>query len=76
MTPQSTAAVAGQVRTVPPEAPHRHDSACFWDVDECRWQCVTYRYDGVGRGRVSAHGRVSGPMSATGRPIAVQPSSA
>jgi hypothetical protein len=41
MTPQSTAAVAGQVRTVPPEAPHRHDSACFWDVDECRWQCVT-----------------------------------
>jgi hypothetical protein len=64
MTPQSTAAVAGQVRTVPPEAPHRHDSACFWDVDECRWQCVTNRYDGVG------------PMSATGRPIAVQPSSA
>jgi hypothetical protein len=42
MTPQSTAAVAGRDRTVPPDARHRHTSACFWDVDECRWQCVTY----------------------------------
>jgi hypothetical protein len=60
MTPQSTAAVAGQVRTVPPEAPHRHDSACFWDVDDCRWQCVTY--PGV---RYAIEG-----CTAIGRPVA------
>ena len=40
MTPQPTAAVTGHVRTAPAEARHRHDSACYWDVDECRWQCV------------------------------------
>jgi hypothetical protein len=22
--------------------PHRHDSACYWDVENCRWQCATY----------------------------------
>jgi hypothetical protein len=42
MTPQPTAVLAGHDRTAPPEARHRHDSACYWDVDECRWQCVTY----------------------------------
>jgi hypothetical protein len=46
MSPQPTAAVAGEVRAVSPESRHRHNSACYWDVDECRWQCVTY--PGVG----------------------------
>jgi hypothetical protein len=41
MTPQPAAALAGRVRPVPREARHRHLSSCFWDVDECRWQCVT-----------------------------------
>jgi hypothetical protein len=39
MTVQLTTAVASRDRTAPAEARHRHDSACFWDVDECRWQC-------------------------------------
>jgi hypothetical protein len=42
MTATPTAAVAGHAGTVPPEAAHRHDSACFWDVDGCRWLCTTY----------------------------------
>jgi|tagenome__1003787_1003787.scaffolds.fasta_scaffold19047157_2 hypothetical protein len=42
MTPYPTTVVAEAVRTVPPEARHRHNSACYWHVDECRWQCVTY----------------------------------
>ena len=42
MTTQPTSTVAGRVRTLPPEQRHRHDSACYWDVHHCRWQCVTY----------------------------------
>jgi hypothetical protein len=46
MTPQPIAAVAGRDRTVPLDPRHRHTSACFWHVDECRWQCVVH--PGVG----------------------------
>jgi hypothetical protein len=42
MTSPQIAALAGRAPTVPPEARHRHDSTCHWDVDDCRWQCVTY----------------------------------
>jgi hypothetical protein len=42
MTLQPSAALAGRARTVPPEARHRHDNACYWDVDDCRWQCGTH----------------------------------
>jgi hypothetical protein len=42
MTPHPTTAFAERVPTVPPEAPTRHDSAGYWDVEECRWQGVTY----------------------------------
>lgn len=43
MTPQPTAAPPGDHRTVPTEERHRHGRACFWNVDDCRWQCATYR---------------------------------
>jgi hypothetical protein len=42
MTPQASTAFAERSRTVPPEPRHQHDSACYWDVDDCRWQCATY----------------------------------
>jgi hypothetical protein len=42
MTTQPTCSDAAQIRTVPPEPRHRHDSACYWDVDECHWKCLTY----------------------------------
>jgi hypothetical protein len=42
MTTQATASVAGQIRPVPAEPRHRHSSACYWDVDDCHWQCLTY----------------------------------
>jgi hypothetical protein len=42
MTPQPTAALAGHAHTVPPEARHRHGSTCYWELDDCRWQCTTY----------------------------------
>jgi hypothetical protein len=42
MTVQLTTAVASRDRTAPAQARHRHDRACFWDVDECRWQCGSY----------------------------------
>jgi|tagenome__1003787_1003787.scaffolds.fasta_scaffold12734387_1 hypothetical protein len=42
MTPQASTAFAERSRTVPPEARHQHDSACYWDVDDCRWRCATY----------------------------------
>jgi len=42
MTVQPTTPVASRDRTAPAEARHRHDSDCFWDVDECRWRCGTY----------------------------------
>ncbi|MCW2637657.1 MAG: hypothetical protein JWQ99_4024 [Blastococcus sp.] len=42
MTRQPSTASAQPVRTAPPEVRHGHDSSCYWDVDECRWQCVTY----------------------------------
>jgi hypothetical protein len=42
MTLPQTAALAGRAPTVPPEARHRHDNACYWDVDDCRWQCGTH----------------------------------
>ena len=42
MTPPPSSALAGHARAVPPEARHRHDNACYWDVDTCRWQCVPH----------------------------------
>jgi hypothetical protein len=57
MTPQPTAALAGHARTVTPEARHRHDSACYWDVDDCRWQCVTYPGARYAPERCTATGR-------------------
>ena len=42
MTSQQTAALAGRAPTVPAEERHRHDSTCYWDVEDCRWRCVTY----------------------------------
>jgi hypothetical protein len=41
MTPPPTAASPGDVRTVPTDATHCHHNGFFWDVEECRWQCVT-----------------------------------
>jgi hypothetical protein len=41
VTPQPTAAVEGRDRTMPPDERLQHNSASFWDVDECRWQCAT-----------------------------------
>jgi hypothetical protein len=55
MTPQPASSVAEQIGTVPPAARHQHDSACYWDVDDCRWQCLgrpLRRY-----GHPSANGR-------------------
>jgi hypothetical protein len=57
MTPQTTAAVAGQVRTVPPEAPYSHDSACYWDVGDCRWQCLIHPLLRYALEHPSANGR-------------------
>ena len=46
MSTQPTVVVASPTRTVdPPEPLHRHGTACYWDVDDCRWQCVTYPLD-------------------------------
>jgi hypothetical protein len=41
MTPQPPAS-PGAVRTVLRDGTHRHHSDSFWDVDECRWQCVDH----------------------------------
>jgi hypothetical protein len=41
MTQQSTVAAAGYDHTAP-VVRHEHTSACFWDVEDCRWQCTTY----------------------------------
>jgi hypothetical protein len=40
VTEHLTTAVEGL--TVHREARHQHDSSCYWDVDECGWQCGTY----------------------------------
>ena len=40
MTSQPIVTSPGDVRTPPTETRHRHDSSCFWDVDECHWRCV------------------------------------
>jgi hypothetical protein len=42
MTLEASSALALAAHTVPPEARHGHDSACYWDVENCRWRCVTY----------------------------------
>src|SRR3569833_2204836 len=43
MSTQPTAVLARPARTVvPPEPMHQHGTACHWDVDDCRWQCVAY----------------------------------
>ena len=68
MTPQSTAAVAGRARTVSPDARHGHDSACYWDVDECRWQCVTYPRVHDGLAHCTAIGRPVADSRPEGRP--------
>jgi hypothetical protein len=57
MTPQPTATLARHARTVPPEAQHGHDSACFWDVQDCRWQCVTHPTVGYTLERCTAIGQ-------------------
>jgi hypothetical protein len=56
MTSQPTAAAAGHARTLHTEARHRHDSACFWDLDDCRWQCATYPLLGYALERCTATG--------------------
>jgi hypothetical protein len=63
---QLTTAVAGRDRTAPAEARHRHrhDSACFWDVDDCRWQCAPYPRLTGARDRCTA----IGPPVADGSP--------
>jgi hypothetical protein len=57
VTTQPAVASPGDVRTVPTEAWRRHDSSCFWDVDECRWQCATYPLLGYAVERRTAIGR-------------------
>ena len=57
MTQQPAPAVEGQARTMPSEARHRHDSACYWDVDDCRWQCVTYSLVGYALEHCTSIGR-------------------
>ena len=43
MGTQPTAVLARPTPTVvAPEPRHEHGTACYWDVDDCRWQCVTY----------------------------------
>ena len=66
MTLQAGPALAVFAHTVPPEARHRHDSACYWDVESCRWQCATYP---VSPPRSSAAPRSRDP-SADNRPEA------
>jgi hypothetical protein len=39
---QPSTAFAERVRTASLETGHRHGNACYWDVDDCRWQCVSY----------------------------------
>ena len=56
MTQPSTA-FAERVRTVPLEAGHRHDGACYWDAEECRWQCVTYSLVGYALEHCTSIGR-------------------
>lgn len=41
MTAQPTATIARGGATVPPDGRHQHTNGCFWDVEECRWQCAT-----------------------------------
>jgi hypothetical protein len=41
MTGQPTSTLAIPPRTDIGEAPHPHDTACYWDVDDCRWRCTT-----------------------------------
>ena len=57
MTRQPSTAFAQPVRTALPEAQHGHDSTCYWDVDECRWQCVTFPLVGDALERCTAIGR-------------------
>jgi hypothetical protein len=42
MTTQPISPVEGQSRSATPEPRHKHVGACYWDVDDCRWQCATY----------------------------------
>lgn len=57
MTQQPTATVDEHVLTVPPDARHRHDSACYWEVEGFRWQCVTYPLVGYALEHCTAIGR-------------------
>jgi hypothetical protein len=64
MTPQPSAAVAGHARTLLPELLHQHNSVCFWDVDDCHWQCAMQPTVGYDLERCTAIGRAdadSGP---------------
>jgi hypothetical protein len=42
MTQQPTVTAEGHAHAVAPEVRHEHTSACFWHVEDCRWQCTTY----------------------------------
>jgi hypothetical protein len=43
MTTQPASPAMGQIRpALISEAQHQHDRACYWDVHDCRWQCMTY----------------------------------
>jgi hypothetical protein len=75
VTTQPTAPSAGYVRTVPTEVRHRHSSSCFWDVDQCSWDCVTYsggRYALEHCTTMSRRGADRGPLHAAHHTRAVR----
>ena len=39
MSPQPTTATPQPVPYFPLDPPHQHTAGCFWDLDQCRWQC-------------------------------------
>lgn len=42
MTSHPTRTGAEHLRTGGHSEQHRHGNACFWNADDCRWQCAAY----------------------------------
>jgi hypothetical protein len=68
MTLLATPALTSPAPTVLLEAPHRHDSACYWDVIECHWQCVPYPLVRYALEHCTAIGRRAADTAAKTRP--------
>jgi hypothetical protein len=39
------------------ELRHQHSSACYWSIDDCRWQCATYPLVGYALEHCTSIGR-------------------